>query len=166
MKLSSNFGYDMEEQNKYEEYVMPFVLKYLEKTYYSKAVNTRNLHTEIDIECAGLTFDVKADTRMSETRNMFIETVSVFDQGIVKKKGWLYNSIDFILYVDVNNLKMLILPLRKLQSYEKYIMNFEEREIKQRNKTYVTKGRLVKLSVIFWWLCIDWISLNNLEVTK
>ena len=160
----SEYGYNMEEQNKIEEAVTPTVINYLEKKYNLEARNIRYLHTETDIICAGKTFDIKADTRISQTGNLFIETVSVFEKGQIKKKGWLYNSTDYILYVDVNNNRMLQIPLANLRNFEQYILNCELKKILQKNKTYETHGYLVKTSMIFLWLYsigVNWIYLSN-----
>lgn len=158
--MSSDKYYDMEEQSKIEEAMTPIVMDFLKKKFGKEPTDIRHLHTETDFKCAGLKFDLKADTRIAETNNLFIETISVMQNTEIRKKGWLYNQeCDYIIYLDTQNLRLLLLPLKSLQKYERYIKNFPERKISQ-TKDYVTQGHLVPVSVIFYWLGIGWIELK------
>lgn len=153
--MSCQHEYDMEEQNRVEEDVAPQIMRFLEVKYGQKPIDKRQLHTEVDFECGGLSFDLKADTLMAQTRNTFIETASVVKNGQIIKQGWLYNqNCDYILYCDIQNAKLLTLLLKLLRNHEKYIMNFDLKHVQ--NKGYITEGRLVPTSAIIYWLNTWW----------
>ncbi len=150
----------MEEQVRVEEACVPQIMRFLEAKYGQKPVDKRHLHTEVDFECADLSFDLKADTRMAQTGRIFVETGSVVKNGQIMKRGWLYNqNCDYILYYDVQNSKLLVFDLKLLRSHEKYIMNFDLAQIQ--NKGYTTEGRLVPTSAIIYWLNTWWVKLPH-----
>lgn len=136
--------YDMEEQDKLEEQWIPAAIQYLERKWFCKCINVREQHLPYDLICCGtLKVDIKTDTRISDTKNFFIETESV--KG--KKKGWLYNTdCDYILYIDVNRKIPYLLNLALLRDKEQEIKKFPYREIL--NKGWITCGHLVPVSFI------------------
>jgi hypothetical protein len=136
--------YNFDVQNKIEEKFTPLILKYLKDSSGIEPKDVRSSCLEYDIILGNLHFDLKADTRIGSTSNFFIETESVK----IAKKGWLYNeNVDYILYLDTNNMVVYWLNLERLRRHEKEIKTYPFRTIAQ-DANYVTSGHIVPLEII------------------
>jgi hypothetical protein len=150
--MNSEKYYDFETQCKIEEEVTPIIMAFLQEHFDGAVEDIRHLHSESDFRIGQLTFDLKADTRVGQTQNLFIEVASVVKDGQVLKQGWFYNqSTDWILYVSIEDRQLFMLDLKRLQKYYEAIRQYPFREIKQ-NKNYTTQGHLVPLRIIQNWL--------------
>lgn len=150
--MNSDKYYDFEEQCKIEEEMTPIIMAFLQERFDGIVEDIRYLHSEGDFRVGQLTFDLKADTRVGQTQNLFIEIASVVKDGKVQKQGWLHNqNTDWILYVSTEDLQLFMLDLKRLQKYYEAIRQYPFREIKQ-NRDYVTQGHIVPLRIIQNWL--------------
>lgn len=89
--------------------------------------------------------DVKADTRIHKTANIFYELIECFYENGKEKMGWgLNKNIHYIYYVDAVNWILYILPMHDLKSYVYNKIEFASKLITHNN--YKTIGLLLPLS--------------------
>ncbi|OYD16982.1 hypothetical protein CH330_01550 [candidate division WOR-3 bacterium JGI_Cruoil_03_51_56] len=162
--MSKEKYYDMEEQRRMEEKYAPIVMDLLERKFGEEPKDVRDEHKDFDFRCVGFTFGLKADSVIAETKNLFIETLSVAQDTELRKKGWLYSQeCDYVIYLDTHNLRLLLLPLKPLQQYERFIKSFPRGWAQ--NKDRVSIRHLVPMRIIFLWLYgsfgIDWVELEE-----
>lgn len=117
------------------------------------------IESGIDFICEGvrtgkiMKWDVKTDTRISETGNMFVE---IFDDATNNSLGWFYKGkVDGICYVDVNQEILYLFTKDALRQY------LEENNVSERRVTdycyrctKVRVGKLVNISKFEKW-CIE-----------
>lgn len=143
MGKATNIAYDFEEQRLIEEKFTPLILDFLRALTGEEPLDVRSQCLEYDFKVGNTTYDLKADTVIGKSNNFFIETESV--KG--KKKGWLYNSTDWILYLDTQYLILYVIELRELQKNEAVIKQWPYQEINQKNN-YLTCGYLVPIQFL------------------
>ena len=65
------------------------------------------------------TFEVKWDTRINKTGNLYLETESIYSKG---GKGWFeFCEADFLAYGDAASRKFYIIPLLELKERVKQL---------------------------------------------
>jgi len=142
MGQTSDLGYDFEQQRLVEAKYTPLIIEYLRKSTLQNPIDERHLCLEHDFRIS-TTYDLKADTLIGRTNNFFIETESV--KG--KKKGWLYNATDWILYLDTQYLILYSIKLNELRAKENIIKQWNYQEIRQKSN-YLTCGYTVPISIL------------------
>lgn len=113
---------------------------------------------DIDLigQCNGVTkkIEVKYDTWVGRTNNLFLEFVTDVDQ---KKPGWFsYTKADELYYVDATNRIIYVIPLNQLRDYVArayYIKEasaydfYQDGSIRKESKGYLVKLDSLKQSV-------------------
>ena len=154
--------YNFENQLKIEDEYTPLILKYLEQSSDLKPVDVRSKCLEYDFLLGTQRLDLKADTRMCESNNFFVETESVR----IVKKGWLYNqNADLILYLDTKTLHLYLLDLKRLQKHEKEIKRWPHKIIQQ-DKNYSTAGYTVPIHEVSKWCLLNYVNLAPLKLME
>jgi len=146
--------YDFDERKMVEEEWAPVVKEWLEEMFGSPVYDVRELKLEFDfmVGDGDITFDLKADTLMHRTGNIFVETESDIEAG---KPGWLYNTqVDYIIYLDTVNRELYLIPMPLLQAHEREIKTYPYKTVK--NRGWTAGGHLVPVEVVKKWGIRSW----------
>lgn len=106
--------------------------------------DSRYYKSDIDFIVDSKTAELKTDTIIWKTNNLFIEDEIFYYNGEYYGQGWLhYTKAEYLLYLDINN---RILYKYKMQDVKDYI---------QQNKKRITKKACNDKNKKVWGYCIN-----------
>lgn len=119
----------------------------------------------VNYDDCGYMVEVKADTRIHATGNLFVETEVKFNDG-TRSKGWYYNDYEVIAYVDVVGQIVYMIDWERMRTE----MQLSDcRKVISRHADNIVGGVIVSLGKIRHndWIMYTWtFSTPELQAAK